>query len=171
MRSCAAEYEAYTRNALVQLRRVREGTQLEEDHMRNRQMVVRWLMAHTKAIEVRRRDGKTYYVMTDPEAFSEGVGSCSPRSSASRRKATTTAAKSSSRPSASTSIRAPRRGRGARRRAEPALLYRLRHAELEVVTDAGGVTDVTISYPQDLTSQMLEYSGKSTEEPAVSHRP
>ena len=55
-----AEYEGYTRNALVQLRRVREGTQIEEDHMRNRQMIVRWLMANTKAIEVRTRDGKTY---------------------------------------------------------------------------------------------------------------
>src|SRR6185295_2019914 len=45
------QYEAYTRNALVQLRRVRQGTQIEEDHMRNRQMVVRWLMANSKAIE------------------------------------------------------------------------------------------------------------------------
>ena len=54
-----AEYEGYTRNALVQLRRVREGTQIEEDHMRNRQMIVRWLMANTKAIEradARRQD-------------------------------------------------------------------------------------------------------------------
>ena len=40
-----AEYEAYARNALVQLRRVREGTTIEEDHMRNRQMIVHWLMA------------------------------------------------------------------------------------------------------------------------------
>ena len=62
-----AEYEAYTRNALVQLRRVREGTQIEEDHMRNRQMIVRWLMANTKAIEARTRDGKTYYVMVDAD--------------------------------------------------------------------------------------------------------
>ena len=62
-----AAYEGYARNALVQLRRVREGTQIEEDHMRNRQMIVRWLMANTKAVEVRRRDGKTYYVMTDAE--------------------------------------------------------------------------------------------------------
>lgn len=69
-----AEYEAYTRNALVQLRRVRQGTQLEEDHMRNRQMIVHWLMAHSKAIERRVRDGKTYYVMVDPQAFREGVG-------------------------------------------------------------------------------------------------
>ncbi|MGE3188623.1 MAG: peptidase M49, partial [Vicinamibacterales bacterium] len=36
-----AEYESYTKNALVQLRRVRQGTQIEEDHMRNRQMIVR----------------------------------------------------------------------------------------------------------------------------------
>ena len=42
-----AEYEAYARNALVQLRRVRIGTQLEEDHMRNRQAIVNWLLAHT----------------------------------------------------------------------------------------------------------------------------
>ena len=69
-----AEYEAYTRNALVQLRRVRQGTQIEEDHMRNRQMIVGWLMANTKAIDVRTRDGKTYYVMTDPVAYREGVG-------------------------------------------------------------------------------------------------
>ncbi len=32
------------RTALVQLRRVREGTTLEEDHMRNRQLIVHWLL-------------------------------------------------------------------------------------------------------------------------------
>ena len=42
--------------------------------MRNRQMIVRWLMANTKAIDVRQRDGKTFYVMTDATAFREGVG-------------------------------------------------------------------------------------------------
>ena len=69
----ATEYESYTRNALVQLRRVAAGTQLEEDHMRNRQMVVHWLMANTKAIERRERDGKTFYVMVDRTAFRDGV--------------------------------------------------------------------------------------------------
>src|SRR5204862_7287631 len=69
-----AEYENYTRTPLVQLRRVRQGTQIEEDHMRNRQMIVYWLMANTKAIDVKTRDGKTYYVLTDPAAFREGVG-------------------------------------------------------------------------------------------------
>ena len=69
-----AEYEAYARNALVQLRRVREGTQLEEDHMRNRQAIVNWLIAHTSAISVRHRDGKTFYVLSDVARFREGVG-------------------------------------------------------------------------------------------------
>jgi dipeptidyl-peptidase-3 len=68
------EYEYYTRNALVQLRRVREGSHIEEDHMRNRHMIVSWLRAHTTAIDVRHRDGKTYFVMTDAQAFRDGVG-------------------------------------------------------------------------------------------------
>jgi dipeptidyl-peptidase-3 len=67
------EYEYYARNALVQLRRVRQGTHIEEDHMRNRHMIVSWLMAHTNAIDVRRRDGKTYFVMTNVASFRAGV--------------------------------------------------------------------------------------------------
>jgi dipeptidyl-peptidase III len=69
-----AEYEAYARNALVQLRRIREGTQIEEDHMRNRQLIVHWLLAHTSALTVTGRDGKTYYRVTNRHAFREGVG-------------------------------------------------------------------------------------------------
>lgn len=69
-----AEYEAYARNALVQLRRVRQGNRLEEDHMRNRQAIVRWLMAHAGAIEERVRDGKTFFVVVDPDRFRAGVG-------------------------------------------------------------------------------------------------
>ena len=101
-----AEYEGYTRNALVQLRRVREGTQIDEDHMRNRQMIIRWLMANTKAIEQRTRDGKTYLAMVDPKAFREGVGPAARRGAADqvgrrlRRRR-----RSCSTPTASTSIR------------------------------------------------------------------
>ena len=42
--------------------------------MRNRQMIVSWLLAHTSAIDVRRRSGKTYFVMADAAAFREGTG-------------------------------------------------------------------------------------------------
>ena len=68
------EYEAFARAALVQLRRVREGTQLEEDHMRNRQAIVHWLLANTDALSVRVRDGKTYHVVESVERFRAGVG-------------------------------------------------------------------------------------------------
>ena len=67
-------YEYYSRNALVQLRRIRQGTTIEEDHMRNRQLIVAWLIAHTSAIDVRRRAGKTYYVMVDAARFHDGIG-------------------------------------------------------------------------------------------------
>ena len=68
--------EAATRQlaALVQLRRVREGTHLEEDHMRNRQLIVRWLIRHTHAVQERWRDGRTFYVVTDVHGFHLGVG-------------------------------------------------------------------------------------------------
>jgi dipeptidyl-peptidase III len=69
-----AEYEQFARGVLVQLRRVREGAQLEEDHMRNRQLIIHWLMANTMAVERRMRDGKSYFVMVDARAFRDGVG-------------------------------------------------------------------------------------------------
>ena len=68
-----AEYEAYARQAIVQLRRVREGDQIEEDHMRNRQAIVHWLMANTPAVERRVRDGRSFNVVVDVAAFRAGV--------------------------------------------------------------------------------------------------
>ena len=88
-----AEYESYARNALVQLRRVREGTQIEEDHMRNRQMIVRWLMENSTAIVERRRDGKTYYVVTDRK------GNTTPRKGSSKSTASTSTRRGATRSS------------------------------------------------------------------------
>lgn len=68
-----AEFEAYARNALVQLRRIREGAQIEEDHMRNRQLIVHWLLANTEAMEIARRDGKTFYRLVNRHVFRGGV--------------------------------------------------------------------------------------------------
>jgi dipeptidyl-peptidase-3 len=155
-----AEYESYARNALVQLRRVREGTTIEEDHMRNRQTIVGWLMANTSAIDVRRRDGKTYYVMTDAGAFREGVGRLLAEVQRIKAEGDYDAAK------------ALIETYGVH--FDPALrdeiVARVDHLQLpsytgfvmprlEAVADASGETiDVAISYPLDLTAQMLEYS-------------
>ena len=68
-----ATYEQYTRNGgMLQLRRLKDSDQIEEDHMRNRQMVVRWIMANSDAIEERERGGKRYLVVRDPKAWREG---------------------------------------------------------------------------------------------------
>jgi dipeptidyl-peptidase-3 len=156
-----AEYEAYARNALVQLRRVREGTQIEEDHMRNRQMVVRWLMANTKAIEERTRDGKHYLVMVDPAAFREGVGRL--LAEVQRIKSEGDAA-AAARLFDTYGIHFDAALRDEIVKRVDALKLPSYTGfvmpKLTPVTGADGkITDVTISYPQDLTTQMLEYSG------------
>lgn len=159
-----AEYEAYTRNALAQLRRIREGTQIEEDHMRNRQMIVRWLMANSKAIDVRERDGKTFYVMIDAAAFTEGVGRLLAEVQRIKAEGDYDAAK--------TLFETYGVHFDARLRDE--IVARVEKLDmpsytgfvqprLDAVKDAGGrITDVTVSYPLDLTTQMLEYSGRSS---------
>ena len=156
-----AEYESYTRNALVQLRRVREGTQIEEDHMRNRQMIVRWLMANTKAIEERTRDGKRYLVMVDAAAFREGVGRL--LAEVQRIKSEGDAA-AAARLFETYGIHFDAKVRDeivARvdALALPSYTGFVMPTLTPVMGADGAITDVTISYPMDLTTQMLEYSG------------
>jgi dipeptidyl-peptidase-3 len=128
--------------------------------MRNRQMIVQWLMASSAAIDMRTRDGKTFYVMTDPVAFREGVARL-------------------------LAIVQRIKGEGdyAAARAlfdiygvhfDPALrdevVARVDRLQLPSYTgfvmprldaiadESGDITDVAISYPLDLSAQMLEYS-------------
>lgn len=64
-----AEYDNYVRNGMmVQLRRLSPGENLEEDHMRNRQLVASWAFDHGKeqgVIEKKVVEGKTYFVVQD----------------------------------------------------------------------------------------------------------
>ena len=157
-----AEYEGYARNALVQLRRIREGTQIEEDHMRNRQMIVQWLLANSTAIEVRRRDGKTYYAMLDARAFRAAVGRLLAEVQRIKAEGDYVSAKALF----------ETYGVHFDPTLRDEIVARVEHLNmpsytgfvqprLEPVCAANGtITDVTISYPLDLTAQMLEYSGK-----------
>jgi dipeptidyl-peptidase III len=154
------EYESYTRNALVQLRRIREGAQIEEDHMRNRQMIVRWLMANTAAIDVRLRDGKTYYVMTDPAAFREGVGRLLTdvqRIKGEGDYAAALALFDTYGVHFDPVLRDEVVARVDRLHLPSYTGFVM--PRLDAVTGAAGeITDVTMSYPLDLAAQMLEYS-------------
>ncbi len=159
-----AAYENYARNALVQLRRIREGSQIEEDHMRNRQMVVRWLMDHTKAIEVRKRDGKTYYVMVDSDAFHEGVGKLLAEVQRIKSEGDYAAAKNlfeSYGIHFDPTLRDEVRDRVAKLNLPSYTGYVMPTLEPVIKAD-GKITDIRISYPLDLTKQMLEYSASPT---------
>ena len=157
-----AEYEGYARNALVQLRRIREGTQIEEDHMRNRQMIVQWLLANSTALEVRRRDGKTYYAMVDAKAFQAAVGRL--LAEVQRIKA------EGDYPAARALFETYGVHFDAALRDE--VVARVEHLNMPsytgfvqprlepVIGPDGTIADVTISYPLDLSTQMLEYSGR-----------
>jgi dipeptidyl-peptidase-3 len=155
------EYEGYSRNALVQLRRQKAGTaQLEEDHMRNRQMVVRWLMANTKAIDTRTRDQKTYYVMVDAKAFQEGVGRLLAEVQRIKSEGDYAGAEKLFETYGIHFEPALRDEVASRVAALKLTSYTgFVMPRLEAVKGADGtITDVTISYPMDLTKQMLEYS-------------
>jgi dipeptidyl-peptidase-3 len=161
-----AEYEAYARNALVQLRRVREGTQLEEDHMRNRQAIIGWLCRHTAAIDERQRDGKTYYVMVDAAAFREGVGRLLAKIQRIKSEGDYDAAREFFE-TYGVHFDPALRDEVVRRvdRLHLPSYTGFVQPRLEPVMDiAGHLVDVEISYPLDLEKQMLEYSGKHPKE-------
>ena len=158
-----ARYEGYTRNALLQLRRIREGTQIEQDHMRNRQMIVHWLMANTDAIEKRVRDGKIFYVMVDWRAFHDGVETLLGEVQRIKSEGDYDAARSLFETHGIHFDPALRDEVVARVESVGLPSYSgFVQPRLEPVMDSTGtIVDVKISYPLDLTIQMLEYSGKS----------
>ncbi len=157
-----AKYEAYTRNALLQLRRVPKGGKIEEDHMRNRQLIVHWLLRNSDAIAVEHRDGKVYYRVTSAAAYRDGCGKL--LAEVMRIKATGDfKAGKSLVETYGTKV-------------DPALreevVARLESLHLPSVTGfvqpelrakrdaAGAITDVEVWYPCDLADQMLRWSGR-----------
>lgn len=64
-----AEYYTYLMNGLMtQLVRIEKGNSVEESHMRNRQLIARWVFEKgmpDKVVELVKKDGKTYVVIND----------------------------------------------------------------------------------------------------------
>lgn len=64
-----AEYYSFMMNGLTtQLMRIQPGKNIEEAHMRNRQLIARWVFEHGKAdkvVEMRQREGETFVVVND----------------------------------------------------------------------------------------------------------
>ena len=68
-----AEYDGYIRNGIfTQFTRIELGKQNTEVHMQNRKLIADWCFekgAADNVIEMRTRDGKTYFVINDYEAL------------------------------------------------------------------------------------------------------
>ncbi|MCT4644161.1 MAG: dipeptidyl peptidase 3 [Carboxylicivirga sp.] len=64
-----AQYNSYIRNGLmVQLARIGAGANIEQTHMRNRQLISAWVLRQSKesrAVELKEKDGKVYSVVND----------------------------------------------------------------------------------------------------------
>ncbi len=73
-----AVYDQYIRNGLmVQLARIQPGENVEEAHMRNRQLIAKWAYEkgmNDRVIEKKVRDGKTYFVINDYNKLRELFG-------------------------------------------------------------------------------------------------
>lgn len=158
-----AAYDHYIRNALLQqLNRVELGKGLEEDHMRNRQLVAAWAYEHgltDNVIEKRVQGGKTYFVINDYDALRELFGEL--LRELQRIKST----------GDFPAIRelVERYGVAVDRALHEEVLAR--YAALDIppysgfigprlvpVEQSGRLVDVRIEYPDDFAGQMLEYA-------------
>ena len=130
--------------------------------MRNRQTIVGWLTANSKAIEVRHRDGKTYYVVVDVKAYREAVGRLLAEIQRIKAEGDYEAARHL----------IETHGVHFDPKLRDEIVARVDHLKMPSYTgfvqprleqkkaNDGTISDVTISYPMDLTTQMLEYSGR-----------
>ncbi len=73
-----AEYYRYIMNGLMtQLTRIEPGKSVEESHMRNRQLIAKWVFekgSPDNVIELKKRDGKTFVVINDYDKMRTLVG-------------------------------------------------------------------------------------------------
>jgi dipeptidyl-peptidase-3 len=156
-------YDRFIRNGLMQqLWRIEPGADIEEDHMRNRQLIAAWAFEEGRAdnvIERRERDGKTYFVINDYTALREIFG---------RQLRELQRIKSEG---DFVAIRDLVETYGVE--VDPVLHaeVRERYAALDIpaysgfinprlvpVEQGGEIVDVRIEYPEDFTAQMLEYA-------------
>lgn len=170
-----AQYYTYLMNGLMtQLVRIEPGNNVEEAHMRNRQLIARWVYengAAEKVVELVKKDGKTYVVINDYEKVRDLFGRL--LAEIQRIKSTGDYAGAHDLVEAYAV------------KVDPALhaevLERYKKLNLapykgfvnpkyEAVTDANGtITDVTVTYDEGYAEQMLRYSKDYSTLPSVNN--
>ncbi len=157
-------FQSYLRGGLLtQLRRVEPGENLEEDHMRNRQLICRWVLekgASDDVVVLEKRDGKTYVVIHDYAALTDLFGQLLREIQRIKSEGDYLAGKDL----------VERYGVQVDPELHREVLDRVEalkiapysgfiNPKLVPIADEGGnITDVRIEYPDDFTAQHLEYS-------------
>lgn len=157
-----AEYNAYIRNGLMtQLVRLKLGDQLEEAHMRNRQLIAKWCYEKGKnenVIEKISKDSKTYFVVRDYEKLRKLFGELLKEIQRIKSEGDFNAAKEL----------VENYGVKVDAALHTEVLDRFKklniapykgfiQPKLIPVMDGDKITDVKVEYPDDFTQQMLEY--------------
>lgn len=153
-------YDSYVRNVFLQLRRIPQGDQLEEDHMKNRQMVVNYILKNSDAVEVVKRNGKTYFHVLDYKKMHEVVGQLLAEVMRIKAEGDLQAARNL----------VDTYGLKIDTAWRDEVMKRVKKLKLSAYTGfvmpdlkpvfdkKGKIVDVAVEYPLDLTKQMLEYS-------------
>ncbi len=159
-----AEYDAYIRNGLLtQLTRIEPGKNLEESHMRNRQLIARWAFengARDHVIEFFEKKGKTYVRIRNYEKLRGLFGELLREVQRIKSEGDYTAAKDLvENYGVRVDLRLHREVIARFKELDIAPYAGFLNPRLSLVkNDRGEVTDVTVDYTQSYTGQMLEYS-------------
>jgi dipeptidyl-peptidase III len=155
-------YDGFLKNGLlVQLLRLDLGDDIEEAHMRNRQLIAKWVMERAAGVaELTRRDGKTYVVIHDYAKLRELFGRLLREIQRIKSEGDYEAGKALVE---TYGVKVdPEIHREVLERVKPlniAPYSGFINPKLTPIRDAaGGIMDVKIEYPQDFTRQHLEYS-------------
>ena len=157
-----AEYDSYISNGMMlQLRRILPGDDIEEDHMRNRQLVASWAVERGQAENVIERkviDGKTYFVINDYDKlrgyFGELLREIQRIKSEGDFEAGRTLVETYG-VKVDQAIHAE-----VLRRSEPLNLAPYSgfvNPEMEPIMEGDSIIDIKVTYPMDFLGQMLRY--------------
>jgi dipeptidyl-peptidase-3 len=155
-------FDTYIRNGLqIQLRRINFGDDIEQAHMRNRQLVAAWAYEKGQAnnvIEKVVENGKTYFVIRDYDALRELFGQLLREIQRIKSEGDFEAAQALVE---NYGVKVDRTmHREVLDRVEPlniAAYSGFIQPRLVPVEENGEITDVLIEYPDDFPGQMLEY--------------
>ncbi|MCB9235631.1 MAG: dihydrofolate reductase [Bacteroidia bacterium] len=158
------EYDSYIRNGMMyQLRRLELGENVEEDHMRNRQLIAQWCFekgAADNVIEKKVENNKTYYVINDYDKLRDLFGQLLREIQRIKSKGDFEAAKALVEGygvKVDQALHKEVLDRAAKLTSAPYGGF-INPSYEPVMDEKGEIIDVKIIYPDDFTKQHLDYS-------------